>query len=111
MNLKICMVDAVAYWERKRLLYNAILVALTLLCWGPDIIMGGPRDWIGGGLVLLMFAIIANALFCFAYPVDLAFQLSPLRTMWASTRWVLFLFGLILASAIALQVMLGTGMA
>lgn len=111
MNFSECLKDAVSYWERKRILYNAVLVVLTLICWGPDILPGGPRAWIGGGLVVLVFAGIANVLYSLAYPVDLVLQMSPYRTLWLSSRWLLFTTGLLLAVCLALQIMLGDGMA
>ena len=111
MNFKERLVDAVSYWERRRLLYNGVLTILALVCWGPEIVAGGPGAWMGGGIVLLVFCAIANALFCLAYPVDLAIQVSPLKELLPGTRGVLFVFGLALASTIALWVLLGNGMA
>ncbi|MEO2017222.1 MAG: hypothetical protein ABGZ53_22935 [Fuerstiella sp.] len=111
MNFRESFVDAATWWERKRLLYNGVLVIFAVICWGREIILGGPRVWLGGGIVLLVFAVIANALFCVAYPVDLAIQASPLRNIRAVTRWALFVSGLVLASSLALWVLLGQGMA
>lgn len=111
MRLMKPLADAASYWERKRLLYNGVLTILALACWGPDILSGGVRDWVSGGIVLLVFALIANALFCLAYPIDLAFQMSPLRTLLVTTRRVMFIAGLIFASTLALWVMLRSGMA
>ncbi|MCP4171173.1 MAG: hypothetical protein GY758_10430 [Fuerstiella sp.] len=111
MNFRKSFADAAAWWERKRLVYNAVLVLLAVICWGQEIVQGGPHTWLGGGIVLLVFAVIANVLFCVAYPVDLAVQASPLRNIRTGTRWALFLSGLTLASTLALWVLLGTGMA
>ena len=102
--------DAVNYWERKRIVYNLVLIVISLYCWGAEIVFGGPREWIGGSLILLVFAIIANLLFCMAYPVDLALQASPLKQRWTETRWVLFVSGLALASGLAFWILLRTGM-
>ena len=111
MNFRNSFVDAATWWEPRRLLYNAVLVILTVICWGHEFVVGGPRVWLGGGIVLLAFAAIANALFCVAYPVDLAIQASPFRNIQARTRWAFFVSGLTLASTLALWVLLGTGMA
>ncbi len=79
MQVKPLIADAISYWERRRIIYNAVLVILVLACWGADILSGGPREWLGAAFVLLIFGGIANALYCFAYPVDLAFQITPLK--------------------------------
>lgn len=111
MKFKSYLADAASYWERKRLIYNGVLALLAAACWGPEILMGGPSHWLGGGLVLLFFAIVANVLFCAAYPVDLALQFTPWRSWWMRLRPALFCGGVLLASSLALWVMLGTGMA
>jgi hypothetical protein len=43
--------------------------------------------------------------------VDLALQLTPWRGLWTRCRWLLFLCGTTLASAIAIWVMVGDHMA
>lgn len=111
MELKSLFADAVSYWERKRIVYNGVLGILAVACWGADILAGAPRQWLGAAVVLLIFAGVANALYCFAYPVDLAFQMTPLKEGWRRFRWLLFATGVILASIIALWIMLRPGMA
>lgn len=111
MEFKSLFTNAVSYWERKRIIYNGVLALLVLVCWGADILSGGPRQWLGAAIVLLMFAGVANALYCFAYPVDLAFQMTPLKGSWKRFRWLLFAAGVILASILALWIMLRPGMA
>lgn len=111
MKLNECFTEAASYWERKRIPYNAALCLLALICWGPDIIIGGPQDWLMGSMILLVLAAVANALYCLAYPVDILFQLSPLKREWTEVRWILFVMGLSIASGFALWLMLGEGMA
>ena len=111
MEFRSFFADTVSYWERKRIVYNGVLTLLVFVCWGPDLLSGGARQWLGMAVVLLIFAAIANALYCIAYPVDLAFQMSPLKAVWQRYRWWLFASGLILAVTLALWIMLGTGMA
>ena len=105
------LLDAISYWEPKRIWYNVCLTVAALICWGPEIFAGGPREWIGGLTVLAVFAIIANILFCFAYPVDFVLQMSSSRPVLDASRTCLFSLGLILALSFALWIMLGTGMA
>lgn len=111
MDFKSNLLDALAYWERKRLIYNLVLAMLVVICWGADIFMGGPRDWLAAAVILLLFAGLANVLYCAAYPVDLILQVTPLKHRWLQARWLLFGGGLSLASGLAVFVMLRPGMA
>lgn len=111
MNLKSVLNDAIFYWETRRILYNVVLIVLVAACWGKSILSEGPGQWLGAAIVLLFFATIANIFYCVAYPIDLAMQISPYQSVWKRVRWALFVAGLGLASALALWVMLGTGMA
>jgi hypothetical protein len=111
MDIKPHITDAVSYWERKRITYNGVLALLVISCWGEDILAGTPAHWLGAGIVLLVLAGIANVLYCAAYAVDLAFQMTPLKAVWQQRRWLLFTSGLLLASTLALWIMLHSGMA
>ena len=102
--------DAATYWERMRVVYNGVLAILVLACWGHDIVSSGPPQRFGAALVLLIFAAIANALYCLAYPVDLAFQMTSFVKKKTGFRWLLFATGVIVASVLALWIMLGSGM-
>lgn len=110
MEFSSLISDAISYWERKRIIYNGVLALLVIACWGIDIISGGPQQWLGAAMVLLIFAVIANALYCFAYPVDLAMQMTSFRKRWQGCRWVLFVTGVCTASVLAVWIMLGPGM-
>ena len=111
MTMLDCLRRAGSYWERKRIVYNAVLVVLTLVCWGSEIVTGGPRAWLGSAIVLTGFALVANALFCLAYPIDIGLQLFSLETLLQRTRPVLFACGLAIATSLALWILLGSGMA
>ena len=111
MTVLDCLHRSGSYWERKRIAYNLVLAILTMTCWGPEILASEPRSLLGLAVVLGIFALIANALFCLAYPVDVALQLFSLDGLLKTTRPVLFTSGLAIASGLALWVLLGTGMA
>ena len=111
MEFKSLFADAVSYWERKRLIYNGVLTILVALCWGAEFASAGPQELFGAVMVLLFFAGIANTLYCVAYPVDLVFQMTPLKEYWKQFRWLLFLCGVIVASLLSLWIMLRPGMA
>ena len=111
MTVLDCLHQSSSYWERRRIVYNVVLAILTLYCWGPEILASEPRSLLGLAIVLGAFALIANMLFCLAYPVDIVLQLFSLNGMLKTTRPVLFTSGLAIASGLAFWVLLGTGMA
>jgi hypothetical protein len=95
------LTDAIRYWERRRIAYNAILVVVVvtvfMLHWSES------RSAISVDLLLRFFilAVLANVAYCTAYVVDIAVQSSAFRASWKSYRWVLFLIGVVFASIIA----------
>jgi hypothetical protein len=105
------VIDSIRYWERMRIAYNLVLIVLAIYFWGTQILSGRAAEFFGGIFVLLLFAMAANLLYCTAYPVDIAMQLTPLRSLWHRCRWVLFLCGTLLASAISVWVLIGNHMA
>ena len=109
-RIRTHLADAASYWEPMRIIYNGVLAVLVLACWGLEIVSFGPRQWLGASLVLMIFAGIANVLYCLVYPIDFAFQMVPFIQRRKEFRWLLFAAGVIVASVLALWVMLGTGM-
>jgi len=85
--------DAVRYWERRRLIYNAILILIV----GWYFVAGLPSSREHAGfnlfLVLLVLGVVANVLYCLAYVADVFVQLSAVRHAWLRWRWVLFVIG------------------
>ena len=110
MEFRAFIADAISYWERKRIIYNGVLVILVAVCWGGDILSDGPQQRWGAAFVLFLFAAVANFLYCFAYPIDLAFQMTPWRKYLQRFRCWLFAAGVVLASILALWIMLQQGM-
>ena len=92
--------DALHYWERRRLVYNAALVLVVGWCF----ISGLPqsRTHVGVNLLLVFFVlvVIANVLYCLAYVVDVFVQMSMLREAWVRWRWVLFAVGTTTAAVV-----------
>lgn len=93
--------DALRYWEPRRIGYN---LALTLIVLGwvaftwPH--FRGAFTW-SSLLALFVLAVLANVCYCAAYLVDVAVQYSAFRDTWRRRRWLLWLIGVIFASAIA----------
>ena len=111
VELKAQVGEIVSYWERRRVVYNLVLLILVVICWGADIWASGPMQWLGAFVVLSLFALGANALYCLAYPVDLALSFSPLKRHWLPRKWILFTTGMVLAAGLSLWIMLRPGMA
>ncbi|TMQ71483.1 MAG: hypothetical protein E6K81_09935 [Candidatus Eisenbacteria bacterium] len=99
--------DALRYWEPRRLIYNAVLLAVV----GAHFIAGWPasRVFLARDPLLLFFllAVLANIAYCAAYGVDLFVQFSGLRQIWDRRRWVLLVVGTAFAAVIAHFVTLG----
>src|SRR5437773_10013713 len=78
--------DALRYWEPRRLIYNAVLLAVV----GAHFIAGWPasRVFLARDPLLLFFllAVLANIAYCAAYGVDLFVQFSGLRQIWDRRR-------------------------
>jgi hypothetical protein len=89
---------AIAYWEPRRLLYNAWLLAVVVATWFLDSPRApqGPAFELAQQLFLL--AVLANVAYCAAYPVDVLAQLSDFRGRWLQVRWGLLAVGLLFAA-------------
>ena len=92
--------DALSYWERRRIPYNAILTAIVVGYFVADWSHSLRTISIDGFLGLFLLAVLANIAYCVAYLGDIFVQLSGLRDRWRSWRWVLWLIGTIFASII-----------
>ena len=89
--------DAIQYWERRRIVYNAIL-ALIFLGW---IVLTWPHfseaSISQGVLFLIVFAIATNLCYSGVYLVDLPLQGTALRSQWRRWRLGLWLVGTLVA--------------
>lgn len=91
--------EACRYWEMRRLPYNLALAAVFVawLVFGPPLGPVARQDL----LALVVLALIANVLYCAAYPLDIAFG----RTAWSAAwrrygRAALWSLGTVLALAL-----------
>lgn len=100
------LTDTIRFWETGRLGYNGVLAALLLLLAS----LGDAWEIIARsfGLVIVLGA-VANALYCIAYPVDLAMQATPARAFWRQWRWVAWCGGTAFAVLLALVAIVGVG--
>jgi hypothetical protein len=97
--------DALGFWERGRILYNAVLaaIALGILLWAQ----AEAAEWLFLAPQLFVLAVAANALYCLAYPIDLMVQASDHRARWRKLRWLLWAVGMATAAVLASFVSLG----
>jgi hypothetical protein len=85
------------YWEPRRILYNAVLVAVSIFWFGLAWKHFRPALNPGNIFRLLGLALIANVLYCAAYIVDIPLQLSNLSTFWTRHRWALWMIATVFA--------------
>src|SRR5688572_17392701 len=96
--------DAIRYWEPRRLVYNGVLAIIVVAAF----IVQWPRskEWLGHpALPFFAQALLgANLLYCLAYLAECVAQVSPFCEAWRKWRVVLFVLGVVCASALALFV-------
>lgn len=92
--------DALRYWEPRRLVYNAILLAV--LCFHFYMAWPESKRTVLSETLLVLFilGVLANVAYCAAYAVDLFVQFSSLRPVWSSWRWSVLISGTAFAAAI-----------
>lgn len=100
LSLAELTADALRYWEVRRVFYNMVLASVVLFhfmsAW-PGSIPLVTRD---RALVIFVLAVVANILYCAAYPVDLFVQFAGLRGAWSRLRWILWTVGTLFAATI-----------
>ena len=77
-----------------RIPYNPVLIAVVVATIGPQTFASLPlRAWGTFGVL----AVVANVLYCAAYPVDLFVQMSDWRAKWRYARVAFWLVGMFAA--------------
>jgi hypothetical protein len=99
--------DALRYWEPRRWIYNAVLLAVVVIHfvvdWQTARVLIAPESL----LQLFVFAVLANIAYCAAYAIDVFVQFSELRSRWARWRWLVLVLGIAFGSVIAHFIMTG----
>ena len=100
-NARSAFGDAIRYWERRRIAYNAIL-ALVVAEW---ILVSWPHFrpvmTLHSLLLLAILGSLANLCYCGAYVPDLVFQFSIFQLGWKRWRWILWILGMLFAILLA----------
>ena len=100
-SIRNALSNAIAYWERGRIVYNGALVLVVVI----SFIVGLPvsfrligTEWV---IILFVLAVLANVVYCAAYIPDIAFQYSSFRPLWLKYRWVLLVVGTLFGGALS----------
>lgn len=89
---------AIRYWEPRRLVYNVVLAAVVLAYFGLNYPASKTAFSINLALALFVLAVLANVVYCAAYPLDIFVSASAYREQWQKHRWIIFLIGLLFAA-------------
>lgn len=93
--------DALRYWERRRLVYNAALLSVVATIFAAHASRFADLASLDLFLALFLLAVLANVLFCAAYPVDLFVQRSGPAIAVRRVRLILAVVGTAFACVIA----------
>ena len=96
--------NAIRYWERRRLLYNAVLVLVVVFRFIAAWPTSQQALYFDNLLTLFILAVLANVAYCAAYIPDIAIQYSSMRRAWLEWRFVLLVIGILFASALTFLV-------
>jgi hypothetical protein len=99
-SLRESATDAIRYWEPRRLVYNAVLIVVVVVCFLVRYPASKSVLSLDSGLFLFLLAVLANVAYCAAYLVDIFAQMSGYRDEWRRYRLGLFLVGLAFASVL-----------
>ena len=99
--------DALRYWERRRLIYNAVLATIVIGYFAAGLPRTAAAVTLDRLLGLFALAVLANVAYCAAYIPDVFAQLSSFGTQWRRYRPVLFVIGSGLGAVIARAIVTG----
>jgi hypothetical protein len=95
------IVDAIWFWEPRRLVYNLVLSA-AIVVW---IVATWPHFraalTVHSLLLLVVLALLANVCYSAAYLVDIPIQRSSLGSVWKRRRPILWFVGMVFAIVVA----------
>jgi len=91
------LLNAARFWEPRRLLYNLILTSVVIFWFAGTWPHFRPALVPSTLLPLSFLALLANICYSAAYLVDIPLQLSTLSAIWNRYRWLLWIFGILLA--------------
>jgi hypothetical protein len=93
--------DAARFWEPRRLIYNAVLTATTVIWFVATWPHFRPALTLASLLPMLFLALLANVCYSAAYLVDVALQGSSTGVVRSRSRWALWVLGTLFALLLA----------
>jgi hypothetical protein len=102
------LTNAISYWEKMRLVYNGVLIAVVGACFALNFTTAKANFDMNNFLIFILLGVLANVLYCAAYIVDVVVQMSGFRERWARYRWVLFSVGMVFAAIVTRFLSLAT---
>jgi hypothetical protein len=94
---KDLLADAARFWERRRVIYNLILLAVVVTWIVASWPHFRPAMHLFPLFQLIVLGLIANVLYCGAYFVDIPMQSSGVAADWRRWRWALWALGTLFA--------------
>src|ERR1700726_1587358 len=98
---KASLIDAIRYWEPRRLVYNVVLTTICVVWVAFTWPHFRPAMTLPTLLPLSALALFANICYCAAYVVDIPMQGASFGESWKRRRWGLWLLGMLLAALLA----------
>ena len=95
------LVDAIRFWEPRRLVYNLILAVVVVVWIVASWPHFRPALTLHSLLLLSILALLANVCYCAAYLVDLPMQSLSVGDALRRQRWVLWVIGTLFAILLA----------
>jgi hypothetical protein len=95
------LVDALRYWEPRRVVYNLVLTGVTVVWFAATWPHFRAALRLPSLLLFAVLALLANVCYCAAYLVDIPMQRSSLSAIWRRRRWGLWLTGTLFAIVVA----------
>ena len=100
--------DAVRYWERRRPVYNAVLLTVVVGCFVARLPAAAAAITLDRALSLFALAVLANVAYCAVYVPDVFAQLSAFRDRWRDYRWSVLAVGCAFAAILTRSIVLST---
>jgi hypothetical protein len=98
LTIREIVSDAIGFWERARIVYNAALAIVLLAVFLTMLPQSKEALSFDNATKIFMAAVFANVLYCAGYVPDVCAQLSVYRAKWLRMRWGLFAVGMIFAA-------------
>lgn len=91
------LADAARFWERRRLLYNLLLLAVVLLWVMNTWPHFRPAITLQSLGIMIVLALLANLCYCAGYLAEILIQNVTSSVAWQRQRWAVWVVGTLLA--------------